>query len=109
MAGVGVGTGGEQLSAYELKRLETIAKNAEFMRSLGIDQAVAACKPVARPKEPKAKKAPQPMHKRRRSRRAGGELPEEEDGDGEDVFSYRDPNDVSVMTPAELHQWADQV
>ena len=111
MAGVGLGPSGEELSAYELKRLETIAKNAEFMRSLGIEEAAAACaahKP-ARREHKKDEKKKGPAHPRRRSRRSGGELPEAEDGmDGED-FSYRDPNDVSAMTPAELHQWADQV
>ena len=97
-----------ELSAYEIKRLETIRKNAEMLKSLGIDDAVASMKPAAKssPKRKQLKPA-QPLNlPRRRSSRAAGLMEGEE---MEEAQTYRDPNDVSQMSNAEFRQWCEAV
>ena len=97
-----------ELSAYELKRLETIRRNAEMLKSLGIDDAVASMRPAAKsPPKRKQPKAAQPLNlPRRRSSRAAGLVEGEE---MEEAPSYRDPNDVSQMSTAEFRQWCEAV
>ena len=105
----------EELSEYELARLETIRKNQLAFESMGLGDAVAGLRAAAsRPKLPKARSKPRPAadpSARRSSRRLSGEAAANGglvDSDGEtDHPAYRDPNDVSAMTAPELKAWCD--
>lgn len=105
----------EELSEYELARLETIRKNQLAFESMGLGDAVAGLRAAAsRPKLPKARSKPRPAadpSARRSSRRLAGEAAANGglvDSDGEkDHPVYRDPNDVSAMTAPELKAWCD--
>jgi len=98
----------EGLSAYELKRLETIRKNQEVLRALGIDEALAGMRSAAKPK-PATKKQPAKTEAtlpQRRSRRSGGLDPQQENEEDDGVLpTVHDPNDVQQMTQQEVSSW----
>ena len=102
------------LSAYELKRLETIRKNQEMMIAMGLDVAISSVRAPAKPAPPKkapVAKKPSVTTARRGSRRLSGmEVECGEGAEGEaDLYEqsepWRDPHDVRQMTPAELREW----
>jgi hypothetical protein len=105
----------EGLSAYELQRLETIRKNAEVFKALGLDSAVSGMRSVPKkPKEPRAPKQPAVPTTVRTSRRLSGDVAaydglHDDDEAEPDIDVYRDPNDVSQMTSHELKVWCDQL
>ena len=104
----------EELSAYELKRLQTIKENALAMAALGITDAVHELRAISsQPPKPKAKrkpKAPVVAARRRSSGRLAGDAPMDdveidENDAAVQVENWRDPNDVGQMTAFELRKW----
>ena len=99
----------DELSEYELQRLETIRQNALAFAAMGMEDAkLRMCRPK-QVKQPKQSRS-QPITKRS-SRRLSGDaatLRDLEDLEDEPEI-YRDPNDVSQMIPSELKAWSEQL
>ena len=105
----------EELSAYELKRLQTIKENAMQLQALGIMDIKNELRALAPPPKPKAVKPkerkPVVLSRRRSSGRLAGEAPLDMDIGEDDVVREvdRDPNDVGQMVPTELRAYCTKI
>ncbi|KAL1495911.1 hypothetical protein AB1Y20_014554 [Prymnesium parvum] len=107
----------KDLSQYELQRLETIRQNALAMQAMGLQEAIedVRWKPKISSPSKQRKVRLDPVASRRSSRRLAGDVALDDDlGSASEaetaaVTAYRDPNDVSQLTAAELKSWCNRL